>query len=120
MTAAIIHLPPIEKGATYKHTFQWQTSTGEAINIAGCTARLQVREKAEAATVLLDCQSTGLNPRLIITGNLGKIDLVVTDEDTTLLRGLGGVYDLNLTFPNGEITRLCKGKFAFEPGVTHV
>jgi len=116
MPAAKLTLPPIEKGATYRHTLYWKDKNGTAINLTGCTAKMQVRESTDSTTVLLELSSD--NSRILFTAIDGKIELYVSDEDTALLSGLGGVYDLEVYHPNGDTTRIIEGKIAFKPEVT--
>ncbi len=136
MSAAKLTLPYIEKGATYRHVLYWKDSTYEtavangyvgseqtwndstanAINLNGCTAKLQVRESAEASVVLLELST--VNQGIVITPTTGKIALYVADDISTILVGTGGVYDLEIYFPNGETTRLIEGKILFKDEVT--
>jgi hypothetical protein len=116
MSASTLNLPVIEKGATYRHTLTWTDSTGTAINLTDCTAKLQVRASAASSTIILELSSA--NTRIIITPLLGKIELYVSSTDTMALSGLGGVYDLEIYFANGDITRLVEGKVTFKPEVT--
>lgn len=116
MSASKLNLPVIEKGATYRHTLYWKDSSETAINLTGCTAKLQVRATVDSTIVLLELSTTNLG--LIITSLLGKIDLYISDEATTVLTGTGGVYDLEIYFNTGDTTRLVEGKVAFKPEVT--
>jgi len=116
MPAAKLTLPPIEKGATYRHTLYWKDKNGVAIDLTGCTAKMQVRESADATTVLLELSSE--NNRVLFTAVDGKIELYVADQDTAGLDGLGGVYDLEVYHPNGDTTRIVEGKVAFKSEVT--
>lgn len=116
MTASTIALPVIEKGATYKHTLTWNDSLGAPINLTGCSAKLQIRTSVTSQTVLIELST--LNGRLILTPLLGIIQLYISATDTTSLIGTGGVYDLEVTFANGEITRLIEGTIIFKNEVT--
>lgn len=116
MAAGKVNLPSIEKGATYRHTLYWKDKSGVAIDLTGCSAKMQVRESVDSSVVLLELSST--NGGITITGSLGRIDLYLSDENSTLLSGLGGVYDLEIYFPSGDVTRLVEGKLAFKPEVT--
>ena len=118
MPAGKLKLPPIEKGATYTHTLTWKDSTNTPINLTGCTAKLQARPDASSAIVLVELSTT--NNRIVITPLEGKIQLYISDEDTTTIQGLGGVYDLEIYHPNGYTTRLLEGKWSFKPEVTRV
>ena len=92
MSASKLNLPAIEKGATYRHTLYWKDSSNVAINLTNCTAKLQVRETIDSASPLLELSTVNLG--LVITPLLGKIDLYISNETTTVLIGTGGVYDL--------------------------
>jgi hypothetical protein len=116
MAAGKLNLPSIEKGATYRHTLYWKDKSNVAINMTGCTAKLQIRETISSPTVLLELSTT--NGYIIITGTIGKIELYIPDEVTTLLVGSGGIYDLEIYWTDGDITRLVEGKWAFKDEVT--
>ena len=116
MSASKLNLPVIEKGATYRHTLYWKDALNVAINLTGCTAKLQVRETINSGVILLELSTT--NSGLVITPLTGRIDLYVSDEATTTLVGIGGVYDLEIYFSNGDTTRLIEGKVTFKAEVT--
>lgn len=116
MAASKLNLPIVEKGATYRHTLFWKDSSNVAIDLTGCTAKLQVRESVDSDIVIVELSTA--NNRIIIDHNLGKIDLFISDEDTTVLDGFGGVYDLEIYQPNGDTTRLIEGRMTFKSEVT--
>ncbi|CAB4169237.1 hypothetical protein UFOVP1516_67 [uncultured Caudovirales phage] len=116
MSASTLNLPVIEKGATYRHTLTWTDAIGAAINLTGCTAKLQVRTSITSSTVVLELSS--VNNRIIITPLTGVIELYISATDTMALSGTGGVYDLEIYFSNGDITRLIEGSVVFKNEVT--
>lgn len=116
MTAAKLNLPAIEKGATYRHTLIWQDSIGVAVNLTGCTAKMQVREEILSTAALLELSTE--NGRITITPAAGQIDLYIADEDTQVLTGAGGYYDLEIYHQNGDTTRLSEGVWPFSDEVT--
>lgn len=116
MSAAKLNLPSIEKGATFRHTLIWKDSTGVAIDLTGCTAKLQVREAFTANAVLLELNTT--NSGLVITPSIGKIELYISSVNTSKLVGIGGIYDLEVYFGNGDTVRLIEGKCVFKLEVT--
>ena len=116
MAASKLNLPIVEKGATYRHTLFWKDSSNVAIDLTGCTAKLQVRESVDSESVIVELSTE--NDRIIIDPELGKIDLFISDEDTTVLDGFGGVYDLEVYLSNGDTTRLIEGRMTFKPEVT--
>lgn len=112
MPVTKLNLPPIQKGATYKpRPIFWV-----GVDLTGCTARMQVRETITSSTLLLEL--TTANGRIIITTLTSRIDLLVDVATTTALTTLGGVYDLEIVFPDGTVTRLVEGKIAFRDEVT--
>jgi len=116
MAASKLNLPIIEKGATYRHTLFWKDSANTAINLTGCTARIQVRESIDSPIVIVELSTS--NNRIIITPLLGKIDLYISSADTSALVGFGGVYDMEVYFSNGDVIRLIEGRVTFKPEVT--
>lgn len=114
--AATLNLPDIEKGATYRHTLFWKDKAKLPIDLTGATARMQIRDAIDSATVLLEL-STAINT-IIITPLEGKIELYIHSNQTTVLAGEGGVYDLELYLSNGDTVRLIQGEIAFSPEVT--
>ena len=101
----------IEQGATWR-TVLTLTDT----DLTGYTARMQVRASTQATAVLLEL--TTEDGRITIDGPVGKITLVITDDDTTGLAWCTGVYDLEITSPGGETTRLLRGRATVSPEVT--
>ena len=118
MAAAKIALPVIEQGATYRHNLYWlQPDKVTPVDMTGCTAKMQIRETKEASNFILELSTA--NSRLAIDLATGKISFYISDEDTNILKPIkGAVYDLEVTFPNGTVTRLCEGKISISGGVT--
>jgi len=115
MPAAKLNLPPIEQGATYRHTLYWKQKNGNAVNLTGCTAKLQVRESINS-TVLVELST--FNNRISIIPIEGKIVLYISDEDTTLLSAASAVYDLEVYMSNGDTFRLVEGRILIKAEVT--
>lgn len=108
----------IEQRATFAHRLVWKDSKGKAINLAGCTVRMQVRATADSPTVLLELSTA--NGRIVLTPTSGIIDLRVEANDTDGLTFTSAVYDLKVEFPgaNGNEYRLLEGIIKVTPGVT--
>lgn len=110
----------IDQGATYRKTFLYTTSltTLTPIDLTGYTARMQMRSSPTAAVTSLSLtQLSSLNGQLILGGALGTIQVYITDVATAALSG-GGVYDLEIISPSGDVTRLVQGTYAVSPNVT--
>lgn len=88
------------------------------INLAGCTAKMQIRTSADSPDVVLELStdSEDENNFLEITDELGKIRLYIE----TVLAEYAGVYDLILYTPSGKKLKPIKqSKFKVILGVTH-
>jgi hypothetical protein len=114
--AASLDLPDIDKGATYRHTLFWKDKLKAPINLTSVTARMQVRDAVDSPLISLDL--TTANGGLVLTPLLGKIEIYINSTVTTTLVGYGGVYDMELVFPTGDIVRLIEGSINFIPEVT--
>lgn len=105
------------QGATFTHQLTWQTGEPLApVDLTGCIARLQVREKVGLPTVLLEL-STG-NGRISPLGTDGVIALKVSATDTAAITWAKGVYDLEIEFPDGTVRRLLNGGVVVSREVT--
>lgn len=102
-----------EQGATFERVIRW-TSSGSLVNLAGCTARLQVRRRASAGSVLLS-----LSPGSGISfPALGEIGILVTAEQTAGIPEGVWRYDLEVETGSGRVTRLIEGAFTVSAEVT--
>ena len=112
----------IEQGATFTRVFTWSTlpATGAPagseptpVNLTGYTAKMQIRAFALSTTVLFDASSD-----IILGGSAGTISLAIPASVTEGFTWWSGVYDLLLTDPSGNVTRLLSGSVSVSPGVT--
>jgi hypothetical protein len=114
--AASLDLPDIDKGATYRHTLFWKNKLKAPIDLTSVSARMQVRDDVDSPIVRLDLRT--VNGGLVIDPLIGRIDIYISSDDTASLYGYGGVYDMELVFPTGDIVRLIEGSINFIPEVT--
>jgi molybdenum cofactor biosynthesis enzyme len=113
-----IHNFTCEQGATFRRVVTWSDEDGNAINLAGCTARMQVRNTHEAASPILSLSSADLDPAITIEDDTGKITIVIDAATTAGLEEGPTVYDLEVILANSEVTRLIQGQFIISPEVT--
>lgn len=107
----------IYQGATFRKRLRWfMKSSGAAIYLTGCRARMQVRSDVESSVVLqeLTTESGGIT----LGGIAGTVDLYISDEDTTAIKWEGGVFDVEIEHPSGEVTRLAEGSICVSLEVT--
>lgn len=107
----------IYQGATYRKRFRW-LAAGVPVDLTGCTARMQVREEVESTTALLTL--TTADGGIVLGGDQGTIDLEISDENTAAIAWEGGVWDLEIAHPGGDVTRLLMGSVSVSKEVTRV
>jgi len=103
----------IEKGATFLTTVNVEDSNGDAINLAGYTANSQIRKSYYS--------TTANNFTATITGVAnGEITLSMTAANTSNLTDGRALYDLLITSPAGEKTRVVEGIVTILPNITQI
>lgn len=139
MTIAAKSTLRIQQGATFRKRFTWATypylvevrngvvyvkDTGrrapetdrEIVDLTGCTARAQIREKIADATPVLTL--TTENGGIALGDVAGTIDLFIADDETSPIDWLSGVWDLEVIHPGGDVSRPVGGAVAVSPEVT--
>ena len=108
----------IQQGATFKLRLIWKGENKQPQDLTGYTAALQVRETYTSNDTLLSLTSEP-EGGITITYLEGRIDIVIESALTASLPApKNGVYDLELTSPSAEVTRLLEGKVRITPEVT--
>lgn len=103
----------IEQGATWRRTFRLRSENGQAFDLSGCTARMQIRPAASSKKIMLDLRS---GQGIEVEGTTGSIMLHITAEQTSSLSS-DGVYDIEITQGN-EVARVLQGNVVVSPEVT--
>lgn len=108
----------IRKGTTKRLTFQWlNTKTQVPYVLTGCVIKLQVRDYANAPSVILELSTT--NGYITITdGLLGKWSVHFPRALTEALTQNAGVYDIDILYPSNDLKTPVEGVISFKQGVT--
>lgn len=107
----------IDQGATFERTLLWKAGTPAGpVIFTGCSARAQIRQNIEDPTPVLEL--TTANGRLTLGDADGKLTITIAAQDTAALSEVGGVYDLELVYPDGRVRRLMQGLVVVRPEVT--
>lgn len=112
----------IEQGADFKRTFTWLDADEVPIDLTGYSAKLMIRlrERDEDFLLLFDSETNpDADGDIALGGVAGTIIATAEDAITELLAWKGSAhYDLLLTDPFDEITRLLKGRVRLSLSVT--
>lgn len=108
---AIISNLTVDQGSTFRATVDVTDSDGDPLNLVGYTVAGQIRKSYYSLTAI----DFGTN---IINTNSGTIEITLTSEQTNSMRSGRYVYDIEITSPGGEITRVLEGQVEVTPGVT--
>lgn len=111
----------INQGSTFNLPMNWYEenddgSKGDAIDLTGWTARMQIREEHESDTTILEL--TTENGGITLNSPTGAIDVVIPAADTEDLDFDCAVYDLELVDAGGAVTRLVEGNVTLKLEVT--
>ena len=106
----------IEQGTTVSVPVVWTDSTGAAINLAGYSARMQLRQSASSPNVLLELSS--VLGTLVITPSTGTIVISMSATVTAGFTWNRAKYDLEVTSASGVVTRLIEGQITVSAEIT--
>ena len=108
----------IEQGATFEFSLIWTDESETPKNLTGFQGRMQIREKIEAADPALISLTSSPAAGISIVGAEGRVNVVISDEQTATLSIKRGVYDLEVEGADGRVYRLLQGSVIVDPNVT--
>lgn len=126
MPAATVNLT-IEQGSTWEESFILSTKDAQGVetvtNLTGYTARLQARATVNTPSVLLDLSTQ--NGGIVIDGPSGKLTLVMSATATAAIdwsptgkyEPATGKYQVELTTPDGKVSRFIQGTITLDPEI---
>lgn len=103
------------QGSTWSVTPVWKIN-GVAVDVTGYSAKMQVRTDASSASVIVELSSA--NGRIVVGTTDGSFALTLSNTVTAALAEGQYVYDLEVTAPDGTVTKLLRGAFSVVPEVT--
>lgn len=112
----------IEQGATFKRRLTWSytdpaTGQEEPNNLTGFTVKMQIRDLPTDPNILLELSTE--NGKITVDAGVGQINLTLSALETSkITKWREGYYDIIVTSPLGEVTRLLQGKIAVSYGIT--
>lgn len=107
----------IQQGGTFNLILLWQDQNGNAFDLTGYSADMQIRASAGASTILHEASTTNGEITLSTNGK-GSITIIITAATTALFNWLSAVYDLKMTDSLGNIIYLVAGAAVLNAQVT--
>lgn len=99
----------INQGATWNLAVEYQNENGQPIDLAGYTAKMQLRTSPLSAVAELTLSSMP-NGGIVISPSTGNIYLTATAVQTASLKPQKYSYDLEITLPStGFVARVIQG-----------
>lgn len=111
----------IEQGATFDLSMTWEDSEGQARDLTGYTARMQIRDVIGSANLYAELTTDNEKIRIDDNPATGKLYLHIPASETETYDWYTGVYDLELVTMSGEeeyVVRLLGGKVTVSKEVT--
>lgn len=96
----------IYKGATFSELLTWKDENGALINLIGYSAQFTGEGIDRQAPFL---NLTTANGGITLGGSAGTITVSMNNTATAALIANDGIYNLELTAPDGSVTRLLEG-----------
>ena len=116
---AIVHNIVVEQGATFRLPVAWKNENQTPVDITGYSAAMQIRQKPDSAQALVSLTHTlTAAGQIVLGGAQGTIEIVIKHTATSQIPPGDWVYDLELTNPSGDVTRLIMGSAKVTPEVT--
>lgn len=109
------------QGTTFRKTITLKNADGTPMDLTGFSVAMEVRESFTSPSAVL---SLSLAEGITLDAEEGKIFLYVPAGDTAALNagssraGKTYRYDIELTNPSGEVSRILEGDFIVTPEVT--
>ena len=116
----------LEQGATFDLPLRYRAPSGNAVNLTGYTARMQVREAPASAVIVEFNSALTANGFILMSGSAsdredgenGNLRVFMTAANTAALPRTSARYDLELRDSSGYVIRLIEGQFRVEPEIT--
>jgi hypothetical protein len=112
---AVQYIVEIDQGADWFFNVTYENPAGTPVNITSYTAALQLRSLPESTTAVL---SLATGSGITITGPSGLVAVHATAAQTGGIIAGDYYYDLEITSPQGIVTRLVQGQAILNPQVT--
>jgi hypothetical protein len=112
--AALQYDLPINQGETCSFTFPVFDGAGDPLTVDGWTAKAQIRRYPTSVIVFYEWSAA--NQNIVVSGS--SITLQLSAADSAAWTWNNGCYDLDLTDPDSNVTRIAEGAVRVSSEVT--
>lgn len=116
VTPDTITLEGLNSSSYTTYTSGGVVSYSQPNNLAGITAKMQIRPSLTSEVILLELTSD--NGKLVIDNTAKTITILIGATDTSVLTFASAVYSLELTTIAGEVIQLINGSISLEKEIT--
>jgi hypothetical protein len=116
IVATVVHRIQVQQGAAFKMNVAAQNADKSAMNLAGYSARMQVRASAADPSILMEASTA--NGYITINAPGGIVMINVPATITGAMTWTDGVWDLEISTSTTDVIRLAEGFASLSPEVT--
>ena len=106
----------VDQNATFSFVVEYKDDNGNAIDLTGASAKMQVRDVKGGTKLAVTLTST--SGGIVINGTLGKITVTLTPTQTNKLFYPKSVYDIMVIDSNANKIKLLEGFLTLNRSVT--
>lgn len=106
----------IYQGSNFYYPFEW-VEGDVAIDITGYKFRMHIRETINSEEILINA-TTENGYFYMVDPLVGKFYLDIPSSETKKLTVSRAVYDIEVVFPSGQVSRIMQGCMNISPEVT--
>jgi hypothetical protein len=103
----------VDAGANYSNIITVAATNGQALNLTGYTVASQMRKSYQSSTAYNFTAS-------VHDANTGKVRLQLTPEQSEVIPAGRWLYDVEITSPSGNKTRVVEGIVTVNPQITQI
>jgi hypothetical protein len=108
----------IEQGATYTLDITQTEEDGTPVDITGAVVRLGIKDQTTDTVFIKYLDSALVGGITITDAPAGKFSILISAVDTAAMTFNRGVYDLEILYTNGYVSKLLKGRVLVSKEVT--
>jgi len=104
------------QGSDFEHTIELRDPDGSIKSLVGYTAEMQIRPTVDSPIVIMELSTA--NSRLQINGSAGTVTIHLSAVETGSFTFDTAVYDIEITSPTSEVTRILQGTIVLSLNIT--